>query len=402
MRVELSGTGGTGTGIQKVANAAALAALAAPQEGDFAVQLDTDTLYYYNGAAWVAYADDSDAAALVAVTTAISDHLSDTTDAPDASAISFSPVGTIAATDAQTAIAEVATDAATDLSNHVAAGDPHPAYATDTDLSNHLSDTTAAHAATAISVAPTGNLAAIEVQAALNEHQGDIDTLVTASHAAVTIGAFGGTPNSTGLSLSTQAISMQPGDETNPGGISTAAQIMGGEKRFPGGVHVGANTALGASEIFKVTSTTLGAISSPVMTTAQRDAIGTPATGLRVYNSTLKRPEFYDGTLWQSESSPNTAAAQTPADATTPTILGYRRQILPISGSGGAVSLTDLSVSNNLDGDELTLVGGSDTNTVTVVGATNTQVNGSCTLANGDTLTLVLYSAKWYEKSRSN
>lgn len=135
------------------------------------------------------------------------------------------------------------------------------------------------------------------------------------------------------------------------------------------------------------------------MTTVQRDAL-TPATGRRIYNTDTKRHEYYDGTLWQSCTTPNIAAAQTPADASTPTILGYRRQVLPISGSGGAVTLTDLSVSNNLDGDELVLLGTSDTNTVTVVAATNTVVNGSCTLASGNTLTLVLYSGKWYEKGR--
>lgn len=47
-------------------------------------------------------------------------HENDTTDAHDASAISFSPVGTIAATDTQAAIAEVATDAAYALSTHAA------------------------------------------------------------------------------------------------------------------------------------------------------------------------------------------------------------------------------------------------------------------------------------------
>jgi hypothetical protein len=41
---------------------------------------------------------------------ALADHLADATDAHDASAISFAPVGTIAASDVQTAIAEVATD----------------------------------------------------------------------------------------------------------------------------------------------------------------------------------------------------------------------------------------------------------------------------------------------------
>lgn len=45
-------------------------------------------------------------------TTALAAHIADTVDAHDASAISFSPTGSIAGTDVQTAVAEVATDAA--------------------------------------------------------------------------------------------------------------------------------------------------------------------------------------------------------------------------------------------------------------------------------------------------
>lgn len=52
--------------------------------------------------------------------TAISDHLADTADAHDASAISFVPGGTIASTDVQTAVSEVATDAASALAAHEA------------------------------------------------------------------------------------------------------------------------------------------------------------------------------------------------------------------------------------------------------------------------------------------
>lgn len=49
-----------------------------------------------------------------------------------------------------------------------------------TGLSNHLSDTADAHDASAISVVATGNLASTEVQAALQELQGDIDGINTA------------------------------------------------------------------------------------------------------------------------------------------------------------------------------------------------------------------------------
>jgi hypothetical protein len=61
---------------------------------------------------------------------ALADHIADATAAHAASAISFSPVGTIAGTDVQTAVAEVATDAAAALAAHEAAADPHPGYLT--------------------------------------------------------------------------------------------------------------------------------------------------------------------------------------------------------------------------------------------------------------------------------
>lgn len=52
--------------------------------------------------------------------TALDAHITDTTDAHDASAISFAAGGTIAATDVQAAVSEVATDAASALSTHAA------------------------------------------------------------------------------------------------------------------------------------------------------------------------------------------------------------------------------------------------------------------------------------------
>jgi hypothetical protein len=36
----------------------------------------------------------------------------------------------------------------------------------------------------------------------------------------------------------------------------------------------------------------------PRMTTTQKNAIATPAAGLQIYDSTLNRPCFYDGTTW--------------------------------------------------------------------------------------------------------
>lgn len=48
-----------------------------------------------------------------------------------------------------------------------------------------------------------------------------------------TIGAFGSTPNSTGLSVSSNTLTLQPADGSDPGAISLAAQTLGaGEKTF--------------------------------------------------------------------------------------------------------------------------------------------------------------------------
>jgi hypothetical protein len=64
-----------------------------------------------------------------------------------------------------------------------------------TNLANHLSDTTDAHDASAISVVPTGNLAADDVQEALVELQGDIDTINTTSIPAKVTGPASATDN---------------------------------------------------------------------------------------------------------------------------------------------------------------------------------------------------------------
>ena len=55
--------------------------------------------------------------------------------------------------------------------------------------------------------------------------------------------------------------------------------------------------AADASSLLDVQSTTRGFL-PPRMTTTQKNAIVTPATGLMVYDTTLTRPCFYDGTTW--------------------------------------------------------------------------------------------------------
>jgi len=99
---------------------------------------------------------------LDAVQLILGDHIADTTDAHDASAISSVASGNLIATDVQSALNELQTDVDT--------------RATATALTDHINDTTDAHDASAISSVASGNLVATDVQAALNELQSDVDT----------------------------------------------------------------------------------------------------------------------------------------------------------------------------------------------------------------------------------
>ena len=48
-----------------------------------------------------------------------------------------------------------------------------------------------------------------------------------------------------------------------------------------------------------ISSTTRGFL-PPRMTTTQRDAIATPSEGLQIFNTTTKKINYYDGTVWQA------------------------------------------------------------------------------------------------------
>lgn len=109
----------------------------------------------------------SDAA--TAQTTA-DDHIADATDAHAASAITNTPAGDIAATTVQGAIDELDSEKASTVHTHVEADITDlQAYALDADLTAHINDAVDAHDASAISNVPAGNIAATDIQSAINE-----------------------------------------------------------------------------------------------------------------------------------------------------------------------------------------------------------------------------------------
>ena len=94
------------------------------------------------------------------------------------------------------------------------------------------------------------------------------------------------------------------GSSTNSNGV-TGASVNSKGGAFRNQVLVEeystANEVQEASSLFEVKSTVKGAL-LPRMTTTQRDAISSPATGLEIYNTTTGRKEVYNGSFWRGIS----------------------------------------------------------------------------------------------------
>ena len=185
----------------------------------------TSTSYvrYWTGGAWGSWRNTKDAdlldgndSAYFATATSVSDHLGDTTDAHDATAISYAGSTNLAATQVEAALDELDAEKAstgsvstvqTNLDNHTGdASDAHDASAisildtagqyTATNaedalaevldaLQAHEADTVDAHDAAAISYAGSTNLAATTVEAGLDEL--DSEKLAASSYTAADV-----------------------------------------------------------------------------------------------------------------------------------------------------------------------------------------------------------------------
>lgn len=91
-------------------------------------------------------------------------------------------------------------------------------------------------------------------------------------------------------------------DSLNGLEIRTAGQtgfkaVYNQVSRLPKGATIGADANADPSAICDIQSTTKGML-PPRMTTAQRDAILSPAEGLEIFNTTTKKKQGYNGSTW--------------------------------------------------------------------------------------------------------
>lgn len=177
----------------------------------------------------------------------LQDHISASVDAHDASAISFNNAASgLTAINAQDAIDEVEARVDTAESDISALEGRMDTAELDisnleTDLSNHLNNAIDAHDASAISVVASGNLSSTDAQAALEELQGDIDSINTV------IG---------GLSFAASAISVAPAGNIAATDVQAALEELDDEKVAKAGDSMQGQLTMESADIVVDYSTT--------------------------------------------------------------------------------------------------------------------------------------------------
>jgi hypothetical protein len=110
------------------------------------------------------------------------------------------------------------------------------------------------------------------------------------------------TGNRFGVSTTSPAIELNTFTTSGSGYTAVRMRLFNGDNgniiMQPNGGNILINTSTDVpSSKLTIESTTQGFL-PPRMTTTQKNAIASPATGLQVFDTTLNRPCFYDGTTW--------------------------------------------------------------------------------------------------------
>lgn len=238
----------------------------------------------------------------------------------------------------------------------------------------------------------------------------------------VTLTAVGSAPSDDGASLSGQALTLQPADATHPGVISTGGQDIAGAKTFIDDVQMDGSLAVtgdvditgglsvaGALAPMTALGDTLYGGASPAgvatrlagNTTTTRKFLKQDGTGTDANApawATLEAGDIPSGVggLAVSGTRASPTAITAGGGITADSVL---RSLQFIQGSGGAVDITanpQISAGTTV-GQEVVLIGRSDTNTVTLDDGTGLSLNGSCILDADNAIGLFWDGTNWSE-----
>ena len=134
--------------------------------------------------------------------------------------------------------------------------------------------------------------------------QSSVNPTINATNSGSGSGVVGTSTSNNGVSGVSTSGNGVSGSSTNSNGITgSSVNSKGGAFRNQVLVeeYATANEVQDASSLFEVKSTVKGAL-LPRMTTTQRNAISSPATGLEIYNTTTGRKEVYNGSFWRGIS----------------------------------------------------------------------------------------------------
>lgn len=152
-----------------------------------------------------------------------------------------------------------------------------------------------------------------------------------------------------------------------------------------------------SSSILELRSTTLGFL-PPRMTTTERDAIGSPAAGLIIYNTTTNLLNFYNGSLWQISSAGGSVSSVSVTTANGISGSVANATTTPaITLTLGAITPSSVTVSGTITGSNLS---GTNTGNVTLSGQNYLSITGQAITANavnlsGTNVTGILAAARF-------